>query len=140
MKRNRRVKIVATLGPASSDPDMLERLFAAGVDVFRINMSHSTHEVARELHAAIRNAEVRFNRPIGILCDLQGPKFRIGSSRARKRTIVSRATSSARDQRRAWETEQGLLAHPKFSKRSSPATTSPQRRPPASRCARSTAA
>ncbi|MFO7298089.1 MAG: pyruvate kinase [Pseudomonadota bacterium] len=78
MKRNRRVKIVATLGPASSDPDMLERLFAAGVDVFRINMSHSTHEVARKLHAAVRNAEVKFRRPIGILCDLQGPKFRIG--------------------------------------------------------------
>lgn len=78
MRRNRRVKIVATLGPASSDPEMLERLFEAGVDVFRINMSHTTHDVARKLHAAVRNAEVKFKRPIGILCDLQGPKFRIG--------------------------------------------------------------
>ncbi|HEX3871532.1 MAG TPA: pyruvate kinase, partial [Pirellulales bacterium] len=44
MRRNRRVKIVATLGPASASPEMLERLFIAGVDVFRINMSHSTHD------------------------------------------------------------------------------------------------
>jgi pyruvate kinase len=79
MRRNRRVKIVATLGPASSDPGMLERLFEAGADVFRINMSHSSHDVARRLHAAVRNAEVRFKRPIGILCDLQGPKFRLGA-------------------------------------------------------------
>lgn len=78
MRRNRRVKIVATLGPASSDPEMLERLFESGVDVFRINMSHTTHEAARKLHATVRNAEVKFKRPIGILCDLQGPKFRIG--------------------------------------------------------------
>ncbi len=78
MRRNRRVKIVATLGPASSEPEMLERLFEAGVDVFRINMSHASHDVARKLHATVRNAEVRFKRPIGILCDLQGPKFRVG--------------------------------------------------------------
>ena len=57
MRRNRRVKIVATLGPASSEPDMLEKLFEAGVDVFRINMSHASHEVARKLHATVRNAE-----------------------------------------------------------------------------------
>ena len=88
MRRNRRVKIVATLGPASSDPDMMERLFEAGVDVFRINMSHSTHEVARKLHAAVRNAELRFKRPIAILCDLQGPKFRIGEIEG-GRTFVS---------------------------------------------------
>jgi pyruvate kinase len=78
MRRNRRVKIVATLGPASSEANMLERLFEVGVDVFRINMSHTSHDVARKLHAAVRNAEVKFKRPIGILCDLQGPKFRLG--------------------------------------------------------------
>ena len=78
MKRNRRVKIVATLGPASAEPKMLERLFEAGVDVFRINMSHSSHEVAKKLHGAVRGAEVAFRRPIGILADLQGPKFRLG--------------------------------------------------------------
>jgi pyruvate kinase len=80
MRRNRRVKIVATLGPASSEPEMIARLFEAGVDVFRLNMSHSRppHDGIRKLHAAIRAAEAKFGRPIGILCDLQGPKFRVG--------------------------------------------------------------
>jgi pyruvate kinase len=80
MRRNRRVKIIATLGPASGEPAMLEKLFEAGVDVFRINMSHSRppHDGPKKLHAAIRAAEAKFRRPIGILCDLQGPKFRVG--------------------------------------------------------------
>ena len=78
MRRSRRVKIVATLGPASNAPEMIERLFEAGVDVFRINMSHTSFDVVRKLHAAVRTAEARFGRPIGILADLQGPKFRIG--------------------------------------------------------------
>jgi pyruvate kinase len=78
MRRNRRVKIVATLGPASAAPEMIERLFLAGVDVFRINMSHSSHEMARELVAAVRRVSVKHRHPLGILCDLQGPKFRIG--------------------------------------------------------------
>jgi pyruvate kinase len=58
---------------------MIERLFEAGVDVFRVNMSHTSHDVVKKLHAAVRNAEARFGRPIGILADLQGPKFRIGT-------------------------------------------------------------
>jgi pyruvate kinase len=78
MRRSRRVKIVATLGPASSTPEMIERLFEAGVDVFRINMSHSTFDGVKKLHAAVRSAEATFGRPIGILADLQGPKFRVG--------------------------------------------------------------
>jgi pyruvate kinase len=78
MRRHRRVKIVATLGPASSSPDMIEKLFFAGVDVFRINMSHSSFDTASTLHSAIRFAEHRHRHPIGILCDLQGPKFRVG--------------------------------------------------------------
>ena len=78
MRRSRRVKIVATLGPASYAPEMIERLFEAGVDVFRINMSHSSFDVVKKLHAAVRAAEAKFERPIGILADLQGPKFRVG--------------------------------------------------------------
>lgn len=78
MRRHRRVKIVATLGPASSSPEMIEKLFFAGVDVFRINMSHSSFDTASTLHSAIRFAEHRHRHPIGILCDLQGPKFRLG--------------------------------------------------------------
>jgi pyruvate kinase len=79
MRRSRRVKIVATLGPASSSPEMLERLFLAGADVFRINMSHTSHEAVRELVYSVRTLSKRFAHPIGILCDLQGPKFRLGA-------------------------------------------------------------
>jgi pyruvate kinase len=79
MRRLRRTKIVATLGPASGDPATIARLFEAGADVFRINMSHSSHDRMRELVAAIRSVEKNHNRPIGILADLQGPKLRVGT-------------------------------------------------------------
>ena len=78
MRRNRRVKIVATLGPASNNEKTIRALFEAGADVFRINMSHATPEALRESHAIIRKIEAEFSRPIGILIDLQGPKLRIG--------------------------------------------------------------
>ena len=79
MRRLRRAKIVATLGPASGSPDMMAKLFAAGVDVFRINMSHTSQDRMRELVAAIRAIERDSGRPIGILVDLQGPKLRLGT-------------------------------------------------------------
>src|SRR5205807_8233553 len=79
MRRLRRTKIVATLGPASSDQAMIARLFQAGADVFRINMSHTSHDAMRKLHAAIRAVEKESGRPIGILADLQGPKLRVGT-------------------------------------------------------------
>ncbi|MGC1466652.1 MAG: pyruvate kinase [Pseudolabrys sp.] len=79
MRRLRRAKIVATLGPASSDATMIGRLFEAGADVFRINMSHTSHDRMRELVATIRGVERDHNRPIGILVDLQGPKLRLGT-------------------------------------------------------------
>ncbi|MEM7192178.1 MAG: pyruvate kinase [Pseudomonadota bacterium] len=78
MRRDRRVKIVATLGPASTNEAMMRRLFDAGADVFRVNMSHATHEGLREVHQIVRDLEAEFSRPIGILVDLQGPKLRIG--------------------------------------------------------------
>ena len=78
MRRLRRTKVVATLGPASSERSIIASLFAAGADVFRINMSHTSHERMRELVAAIRSVELEHDRPIGILVDLQGPKLRIG--------------------------------------------------------------
>ncbi len=77
MKRNRRIKILATLGPASDTEEMIEKLFMAGADAFRINMSHSSHEKLLQLYTAIRNVEAKQNHPIGILIDLQGPKLRI---------------------------------------------------------------
>lgn len=79
MRRQRRVKIVATLGPASSDQAAIGRLFEAGADVFRINMSHTTPERMREMVRMIRAVEDDLGRPVGILADLQGPKLRIGS-------------------------------------------------------------
>jgi pyruvate kinase len=78
MRRTRRAKIVATLGPASSSPEKIAALFEAGADVFRINMSHTGHDELRTLVAHIRAVEARHDRPIGILIDLQGPKLRIG--------------------------------------------------------------
>jgi len=79
MRRLRSTKIVATLGPASSDRATIARLFDAGADVFRINMSHTSHERMRELVAMIRSVEEEKARPIGILVDLQGPKLRLGT-------------------------------------------------------------
>ncbi len=78
MRRLRRIKILATLGPASSDSAMIRRLFEAGADVFRINMSHTSHDKMRELVKTIRSVEASYGRPIGILVDLQGPKLRLG--------------------------------------------------------------
>jgi pyruvate kinase len=80
MRRLRRTKIVATLGPASGNPATIARLFEVGADVFRINMSHTTHDRMRELVGAIRDVERDRSRPVGILVDLQGPKLRVGSS------------------------------------------------------------
>ncbi|BAQ44725.1 MULTISPECIES: pyruvate kinase [Methylobacterium] len=78
MKRARRTKIVATLGPASEDPAVIEALFAAGADVFRINMSHLPRERLSERVATIRSIEQKLKRPIAVLVDLQGPKLRVG--------------------------------------------------------------
>ncbi|MEA2934342.1 MAG: pyruvate kinase [Variibacter sp.] len=79
MRRQRRAKVVATLGPASSDLETIAKLFDAGADVFRINMSHTSHERMRELVAMIREVEKNCGRPIGVLVDLQGPKLRVGA-------------------------------------------------------------
>jgi pyruvate kinase len=79
MRRQRSAKIVATLGPASSSRAVLRTLFDAGVDVFRCNFSHGTHDDHRKLFAAIRQVEHDVGRPIGILADLQGPKLRLGN-------------------------------------------------------------
>ena len=79
MRRIRKTKIVATLGPASSEPAQIRALFQAGADLFRINMSHTTHEQLAALHGRVRALEKEVGRPIGILVDLQGPKIRLGT-------------------------------------------------------------
>ncbi|MGH6889475.1 MAG: pyruvate kinase [Rhizomicrobium sp.] len=78
MRRARKTKIVATLGPSSASPETIKALFEAGADVFRINMSHTPHQLLAELHGRVRALEREDGRPIGILADLQGPKIRLG--------------------------------------------------------------
>ena len=78
MRRHRNVKIVATLGPASSTQEMIRALFDAGADVFRLNMSHGDHADHKARFDAIRAVEAETGRPIAVLADLQGPKLRVG--------------------------------------------------------------
>ena len=78
MKRNRKAKILATLGPASSSPEIIEKLFTAGCDVFRMNFSHGSIEDHRKNYENIRALEKKYNHTTCILADLQGPKLRIG--------------------------------------------------------------
>jgi pyruvate kinase len=82
LRRRRRTKIIATLGPASSTPEVLARLFHAGADVFRLNFSHGSHEDHFARFQMIRALEEHVGRPIGILADVQGPKLRVGRFQA----------------------------------------------------------
>lgn len=92
MRRHRNVKIVATLGPASNDYEMIRALHEAGADVFRLNMSHGDHEEIRERHKIIRKVEEDLNSPIGILADLQGPKLRVGVFKNGEEELVEGAS------------------------------------------------
>lgn len=78
LRRRRRTKVIATLGPASSTIEVIERLYRAGADVFRLNFSHGSHEDHASRIQMIREVERRVGRPIGILADVQGPKLRVG--------------------------------------------------------------
>jgi pyruvate kinase len=82
LRRRRRTKIVATLGPASSTPEVIERLYRTGADVFRLNFSHGSHEDHAARIGIIRALEKKVGRPIGILADVQGPKLRVGRFQA----------------------------------------------------------
>ncbi len=87
MKSTRFCKIVATVGPASASPEMLENLHKFGVDVFRLNFSHGEHETHGKVLAAVRQAEERAGRPITVFADLQGPKIRCGKLPGGKITL-----------------------------------------------------
>src|SRR5450631_1679526 len=87
MRRHRKTKILATLGPSSNTPEMMRALFDAGVDVFRINMSHTSHAMLAQMHKGLRELSEKVGRPIGILVDLQGPKIRLGSLPGGKRIL-----------------------------------------------------
>ena len=79
MKRNRKAKILATLGPATSTLSNIENIFSAGGDVFRLNFSHGTIEEHRKNSGYIRSLEKKYGHSSCILADLQGPKLRIAS-------------------------------------------------------------
>jgi pyruvate kinase len=114
MRRNRKVKIVATLGPASSSPEMVERLVLAGVDVFRINMSHSTHELARSYAETIRAIGRRHRHAVGVLCDLQGPKFRLGEFAGGRVFVNDGAMFRFDTDKTAGTNERVFLPHPQI--------------------------
>jgi len=114
MRRLRRAKIVATLGPASTGPAMMAKLLAAGADVFRINMSHTSQDRMRELVAAIRGIERDTGRPIGILVDLQGPKLRLGTFAGGQATVANGASFVFDANPAPGDTSRVYLPHPEI--------------------------
>src|SRR6476646_12227907 len=95
----RRTKIVATIGPATSQPDVLRALIEAGATTLRLNFSHGTHEDHQRSIRLIRQTAFELNQPVGILQDLQGPTIRLGRfeegpitlNRGDRFTLTSRA-------------------------------------------------
>jgi pyruvate kinase len=110
MRRQRSAKIVATLGPASAP--RIRALFDAGVDVFRLNFSHGSHESHRANFAAIRRAEKETGRPIGILADMQGPKLRLGNFAAGRIELAEGSCFRLDLDPRPGDTERAPLPHP----------------------------
>lgn len=116
MKRRRKVKILATLGPVSSDEAMIEKLYEAGADVFRVNMSHADHDTMRTLVERIRNVERRAGRPIAILADLQGPKLRVGAFTEKSVTLVVGQEFTLDDNPEPGDIKRVYLPHPEILK------------------------
>lgn len=116
MRRSRKVKILATLGPVSSDEGMIRKLFDAGADVFRINMSHTDHDSMRALVGRIRKVEESAGRPIGILADLQGPKLRVGKFANGKEELTIGQTFTLDDNPELGDKHRVHLPHPEILK------------------------
>jgi pyruvate kinase len=114
MRRLRRCKIIATLGPASMNPATLAGLFRAGADVFRINMSHASHDSMREQVGIIRALEKECGRPIAILLDLQGPKLRIGLFENRAVKLAKGATFAFDSSAEPGDATRVQLPHPEI--------------------------
>lgn len=118
--RNRRTKIIATLGPASADDATVTNLCQAGADVFRINMSHSSHDLLRSRVAQIRAIEKRLGKPIGILADLQGPKLRVGKFAAGPVVLDNGASFRMDNDETPGTVERVHLPHPEILKSAAP--------------------
>ena len=108
----RSAKIVATIGPASSGSERLRALFDAGVDVFRLNFSHGTHDEHRARFEEIRAVEAEVGRPIGILADLQGPKLRLGNFAGGKAELPAGCHFRLDLDTRPGDTSRAPLPHP----------------------------
>ena len=96
----RRTKIVATLGPATDPPGVLDALVAAGLDCARLNCSHGDHDDLRRRAAAVRAGRARAGRSIGLLFDLQGPKLRLSGATEPRAVAVGDASPSSPPARR----------------------------------------
>jgi pyruvate kinase len=114
MRRRRKIKILATLGPSSNTPETIEQLFRAGADLFRINMSHTSHDAMRGLVSAIRDVETSHDRPLGIVADLQGPKLRIGTFEGGAAELAKGQRFVLDNDERPGNRERVLLPHPEI--------------------------
>src|SRR5215468_134954 len=122
MRRRRSAKIVATLGPSSSAPEQIRALFEAGVDVFRLNFSHGTHNDHHARFSAIRQVESAWGRPIGILADLQGPKLRLGTFAEGPIELAAGAPFHLDLDRQAGDQQRAPLPHPEIFEALQPGT------------------
>jgi len=113
-RRRRQAKIVATLGPSSSSRGTIRALFDAGVDVFRLNFSHGTHDDHRQRIAHIRDVEREIGRPIGVVADLQGPKLRVGTFAAGPVTLKAGASFRLDLGSRPGDETRAPLPHPEI--------------------------
>lgn len=115
MYRKRNAKIVATLGPASSNEQTIRALYEAGADVFRLNFSHGTHETHKNNYELIRALEQKVQRPIGVLMDLQGPKLRLGQFTEKYATLTEGAAFRLDlDTTRLGSVDRASLPHPEI--------------------------
>ncbi|HYC15140.1 MAG TPA: pyruvate kinase, partial [Stellaceae bacterium] len=112
MRRQRSAKIVATLGPATSSPEAIAALFAAGVDVFRFNFSHGTQEDHRLRLETVRALEQKAGRPIAVMADLQGPKLRLGTFETGKIALAQGQRFRLDLDKKAGGQERAPLPHP----------------------------
>ena len=113
---------MATLGPSSSAPDQIRALFEAGVDVFRLNFSHGSHDDHRARFSAIRQVESAWGRPIGILADLQGPKLRLGTFAEGPIELAAGAPFHLDLDRQAGNERRAPLPHPEIFEALEPGT------------------
>ena len=114
MRRLRRVKILATLGPASGEEETIEELARAGADIFRINMSHASHDLLVETVKRIRSVEARIGHPLGVLVDLQGPKLRVGTFEGGSAMLASGDTFTLDGSKTPGTKERVNLPHPEI--------------------------